>query len=133
MHVATSPDTVMVVSQNSQLRTHGPSRTEIVSSQRKNRRKKRKAKQRSPKLKPRRLSPCPQQPCRRHDRPNCARFHSETTSSTAPKAETVLSTDQLVKIYGGRAVVDGVNMHVRAGEIVGLLGPNGAGRPPVFT
>jgi len=30
MHVATSPDTVMVISQNSQLRTHGPSRTEIV-------------------------------------------------------------------------------------------------------
>src|SRR5882762_4677333 len=31
LHVATSPDTVMVVSQNSQLRTHGPSRTEIVN------------------------------------------------------------------------------------------------------
>jgi lipopolysaccharide transport protein LptA len=30
MHVATSPDTVMVIGQNSQLRTHGPSRTEIV-------------------------------------------------------------------------------------------------------
>ena len=30
LHVATSPDTVMVVGQNSQLRTHGPSRTEIV-------------------------------------------------------------------------------------------------------
>jgi len=30
LHVATSPDTVMVISQNSQLRTHGPSRTEIV-------------------------------------------------------------------------------------------------------
>src|ERR1700751_4080281 len=30
LHGATSPDTVMVVSQNSQLRTHGPSRTEIV-------------------------------------------------------------------------------------------------------
>ena len=30
MHVATSPDTVMVVSQNSQLTTHGPSRTEIM-------------------------------------------------------------------------------------------------------
>jgi lipopolysaccharide transport protein LptA len=30
LHVATSPDTVMIVSQNSQLRTHGPSRTEIV-------------------------------------------------------------------------------------------------------
>jgi lipopolysaccharide transport protein LptA len=30
MHVATSPDTVMVINQNSQLRTHGPSRTEIT-------------------------------------------------------------------------------------------------------
>ena len=30
LHVATSPDTVMVITQNSQLRTHGPSRTEIV-------------------------------------------------------------------------------------------------------
>jgi lipopolysaccharide transport protein LptA len=29
MHVATSPDTVMVINQNSQLATHGPSRTEI--------------------------------------------------------------------------------------------------------
>jgi len=49
-----------------------------------------------------------------------------------PKMETVLSTDQLVKIYGGRAVVDGVNMHVGAGEIVGLLGPNGAGKTTSF-
>ena len=30
LHVATSPETVMVIGQNSQLRTHGPSRTEIV-------------------------------------------------------------------------------------------------------
>src|SRR5881296_4308813 len=29
MHVATSADTVMIINQNSQLRTHGPSRTEI--------------------------------------------------------------------------------------------------------
>ena len=29
MHVATSPGTVMIINQNSQLRTHGPSRTEI--------------------------------------------------------------------------------------------------------
>ena len=48
------------------------------------------------------------------------------------KAETVLNTDQLVKIYGGRAVVNGVNMNVSAGEIVGLLGPNGAGKTTSF-
>ena len=30
LHVATSPDTIMVIGQNSELRTHGPSRTEIV-------------------------------------------------------------------------------------------------------
>ena len=29
MHVATSPDTVMIINRNSQLSTHGPSRTEI--------------------------------------------------------------------------------------------------------
>src|SRR6266536_733248 len=29
MHVATSPETVMIINQNSQLSTHGPSRTEI--------------------------------------------------------------------------------------------------------
>src|SRR5207248_10260245 len=53
-------------------------------------------------------------------------------SSAAPKMATVLSTDQLVKIYGGRAVVDGVNMHVRAGEDVGVLGLNGAGKTSSF-
>src|SRR5207244_12124344 len=50
----------------------------------------------------------------------------------AAKRETVLTTDQLVKIYGGRAVVDGINMHVGASEIVGLLGPNGAGKTTSF-
>src|SRR3982751_1926751 len=49
-----------------------------------------------------------------------------------PKAETVLSAEQLVKIYGGRAVVDGINLNVKAGEIVGLLGPNRAGKTTTF-
>ncbi len=44
----------------------------------------------------------------------------------------VLSTDQLVKIYGGRAVVNGVDLTVSEGEIVGLLGPNGAGKTTSF-
>src|SRR5579875_3082357 len=34
----------------------------------------------------------------------------------------------LVKAYGGRRVVDGLDLEVAAGEIVGLIGANGAGK-----
>ncbi|HAM39861.1 MAG TPA: LPS export ABC transporter ATP-binding protein [Candidatus Omnitrophica bacterium] len=43
-----------------------------------------------------------------------------------------LTTKHLVKGYNGRAVVDGVEIVVRRGEIVGLLGPNGAGKTTTF-
>jgi lipopolysaccharide export system ATP-binding protein len=38
----------------------------------------------------------------------------------------------LVKRFGRRAVVDGVDLQVERGEIVGLLGPNGAGKTTTF-
>lgn len=41
----------------------------------------------------------------------------------------VLRTENLVKRYGKRTVVNNVSINVRQGEIVGLLGPNGAVRP----
>ena len=45
---------------------------------------------------------------------------------------TILQTDKLVKVYGGRAVVNGVDINLKRGEIVGLLGPNGAGKTTSF-
>ncbi|MFT3828103.1 MAG: LPS export ABC transporter ATP-binding protein [Opitutaceae bacterium] len=44
----------------------------------------------------------------------------------------MISTRELVKTYGQRNVVAGVNIRVSAGEIVGLLGPNGAGKTTTF-
>jgi lipopolysaccharide export system ATP-binding protein len=44
----------------------------------------------------------------------------------------LLEVRGLVKYYGRRKVVDGVNFEVEAGEIVGLLGPNGAGKTTSF-
>ena len=43
-----------------------------------------------------------------------------------------LTTERLSKSYGRRRVVDGVDLEVEPGEIVGLLGPNGAGKTTTF-
>ncbi|MDE6154044.1 MAG: ATP-binding cassette domain-containing protein, partial [Muribaculaceae bacterium] len=43
-----------------------------------------------------------------------------------------LSTDNLVKKYHQRTVVNHVSINVTQGEIVGLLGPNGAGKTTTF-
>jgi len=44
----------------------------------------------------------------------------------------VLSTDNLVKKYRQRTVVNHVSINLHQGEIVGLLGPNGAGKTTTF-
>ena len=43
-----------------------------------------------------------------------------------------LRTENVVKIYRSRTVVNQVNVNVNQGEIVGLLGPNGAGKTTTF-
>lgn len=43
-------------------------------------------------------------------------------------AEFAIDVQELTKRYGGKAVVDGLSMQVRRGEVFGFLGPNGSGK-----
>ncbi len=47
-------------------------------------------------------------------------------------SHTLLNIENLKKSYAGKPVVDGLDFHVLAGEVVGLLGPNGAGKTTAF-
>ena len=55
-----------------------------------------------------------------------------TLNKSGEEGTLVLSTDNLVKKYRQRTVVNHVSINVRQGEIVGLLGPNGAGKTTTF-
>lgn len=50
----------------------------------------------------------------------------------AQNPENVLHSSALKKSYNRRAVVNGVDLKVSSGEVIGLLGPNGAGKTTTF-
>ncbi|HEV2453934.1 MAG TPA: LPS export ABC transporter ATP-binding protein [Verrucomicrobiae bacterium] len=52
--------------------------------------------------------------------------------ASATERHPLLATENLVKQYRARRVVNEVSVDVSAGEIVGLLGPNGAGKTTTF-
>lgn len=58
---------------------------------------------------------------------------AELTAEPREPEKMVLRTENLVKKYGRRTVVNHVSINVTQGEIVGLLGPNGAGKQPHST
>lgn len=49
-----------------------------------------------------------------------------------PEKLNTLQASGLMKKYGGRTVVNGVNLQLNPGEIVAMLGPNGAGKTTSF-
>jgi ABC-2 type transport system ATP-binding protein len=49
-------------------------------------------------------------------------------TASLSRMESVIETKALTKRFGGRAAVDGVDLHVPAGVAFGFLGPNGAGK-----
>jgi len=54
------------------------------------------------------------------------------TQQAQSPADRILRSDNLVKRYKKRTVVNHVSVDVKQGEVVGLLGPNGAGKTTTF-
>lgn len=59
-------------------------------------------------------------------------IHVESVPANEASREASLGGHGLTKRYGGRAVVNHVDVRVGNGEVVGLLGPNGAGKTTTF-
>lgn len=66
------------------------------------------------------------------DTENTSAVEDNATPPHGTPEKMVLRTENLVKKYRQRTVVNHVSIDVTQGEIVGLLGPNGAGKTTTF-
>ena len=57
---------------------------------------------------------------------------AEKSGAAAARPQPDLVATGLVKVYGERTVVNGMDVACTCGEVVGLLGPNGAGKTTTF-
>jgi len=46
---------------------------------------------------------------------------------------SIIEVKDVIKRFGDRAAVNGVDLSVHEGEIFGLLGPNGAGKTTIIS
>ena len=59
-------------------------------------------------------------------------LQAEFCTFVQQRMSLIIHTQDLVKVYRNRTVVNKVSVNVKQGEIVGLLGPNGAGKTTTF-
>src|SRR3989442_7031093 len=55
-------------------------------------------------------------------------WRATVTDGVAELPQAAVEVRELVKVYNGRCVVNGLTFSVQPGEVFALLGPNGAGK-----